>query len=311
MPCAESTDGDGRDSSPSEFALIFTATDDNLAEVAMDAHTPATAFATASDADFIDARDSPTSKESSGANFSNDFTANVNREYLAPLEAERTIDTSTTQSAGAAEKEGDDPSPFRRIPDMQYATIDDVGDVGVGDAPADEQSPEAAEIEACNVENAANDECDEFGDFGDFVAFEDAVVKEMTPLVVASGSQRAEMVSSADDNASDEFGDFGEFEKFDSAPEKTDVITDSCLESRKGPLLNESVRRMFRDVFEYNDPTAFSLGVGGTCSQIPFDVPMSKILVSSCFLSLTPRRNSNSDQVPHSMKVGARTSARN
>jgi hypothetical protein len=167
---------------------------------------------------------------------------------------------------------------------------DEFGDFGgfeFGDAPADVQSPEAATIEAMT---ASDDDGDEFGEFGDFDAFEEApLVETIMPPIGVPDVKASDCLH---ENAEDDFGDFGDFEAFDSAPSLQQTVgidarTESgrnsitSIETQNVSILNDSARRMFQDVFAYDDPAAPSLGDGGTCSHLPFDCPMSKILVST------------------------------
>ncbi|KAL3764703.1 hypothetical protein ACHAWU_001533 [Discostella pseudostelligera] len=204
-----------------------------------------------------------------------------------------------------AEK-GDDPHPTEGTATNQpvaVATNDDefgdFGDFEFRDASAFEQSLEAAAISPSDARNDEdNAEDDEFGDFGDFDAFEEAPVESQSetkpPDNEASGSHPSVNVSSAENENDAEyefggFGDFGDFEEFDSAPDSTlpaginatpgsGSMAAPSVERQTLSVMNESVRRMFQDVFANNDPDDPSLEEGGTCTQLPFDIPMHTIL---------------------------------
>lgn len=223
-------------------------------------------------------------------------------------------DESLLEEPECPVEKGDDPHPTEVTVTSQSAAVatnddgfGDFGDFEFGDSPVVENSHKVAAIEPSETENAANnDEDDEFGDFGDFDAFEEAPLEcesstmrpvGSTPDNEAPESPPSVHLSSVEEDAGDEFGDFGDFEAFDSAPDSAlpegiDAITESgsrevpSVGRQKGSVLDDGVRQMFQDVFAYNNPAAPSSWEGGTCSELPFDIPMQTILVSTTFLSL-------------------------
>jgi len=180
---------------------------------------------------------------------------------------------------------------------------DDVfGDFGGFNAfeEAEDGAPIEIEQNTPATVEAITDQDDEFGDFGDFDTFEEAspgdgattVNEHRVSIITAEGeapaSQPLAAVSSDDDG--DEFGDFGDFEAFEEAPSEALPEVDEPTENDKNEpipaestprpvlsVLNDSVRLMFQDVFVSDAPIPPD-SEKVTCSELPFDIPMRKIL---------------------------------
>ena len=205
-------------------------------------------------------------------------------EEPAPSEEAEAIQTS------AAEGSADDDDGFGEFGD--FDTFEE--------APPVETAPESGERAPEDSAGLADAADDEFGNFGDFDAFEEAPPAS-TPVesdtgakdeVAASQPAPSTNEASADD---DEFGDFGDFEEFEEATELTTKESEPPAESKEieatqtqtvpkpaTAILNESVRLMFQNVFASDTPIPSH--PEGTDSVLPFDVPMSTILVSHLFL---------------------------
>ena len=110
-------------------------------------------------------------------------------------------------------------------------------------------------------------------------------------------SEPVESSNTADED--DEFGDFGSFDAFEEAPvdeessPEVDVASDvkpairtsqeQLADSNPGPILevlSESVQLVFQNVFATD---ASIDDEKGSISELPFDILMSKILVSASF----------------------------
>jgi hypothetical protein len=182
-------------------------------------------------------------------------------------------------------------------------SFDAFGDFEVSeDGPGDGlQDPEPPAVQHDESNNLANDG-EEFEDFGDFDGFETAPLENTPPSVEnnidheSSRSLPSVILSSVDQDDGGEFDEFGDFEAFDNGtlPEEVNDATTESGPKASAPaerpevsVLSEGVRRMFQNVFAHSDPVAPGFEEGKTCSQLPFDVPMRKILVSKCCLSLT------------------------
>lgn len=203
---------------------------------------------------------------------------------------------------------------------------DEFGDFGEFDTPFKEAAlVESSNEETPNVESSAEqptstnatafEDEDEFGNFGDFDAFEDAPTQDSIspegneqPAVATTPKEEVQeiqptVVTSTEDD--DEFGDFGEFDAFEDAPHEeasspeidtstteSTVVTTPVTESAPKPtmlVLNESVRLMFQNVFVSETPVDQESREKGTCADLPFNVPISKIVVSMTILSSFPR----------------------
>ena len=144
---------------------------------------------------------------------------------------------------------------------------------------------------------------EDFVDFEDFDAFKEAPAEAINvgtddcPVVASP----VEAFSSKESDGGDEFGDFGDFEALEVAPdgvppeiEQENSANASPVEisasAQALPLLNERVRLIFQNVFAIDSPIAFDVADRKTCTELPFDIPLSTILVSTlicteaCFL---------------------------
>ena len=192
---------------------------------------------------------------------------------------------------------------------------DEFGDFGEFDAPFEEAARvESSNEDTPNVESQAKqatafEDEDEFGDFGDFDAFEDAPTQDsLTPerneqptgTTAPEGevqeSQPTVVASTEEEEKDDEFGDFGDFDAFEEAPSEeasspeidasttgSTLVTTSVTTSAPKPtvlVLNESVRLMFQNVFVSDTQVDQESGEKEICADLPFNVPISKIVVS-------------------------------
>ena len=156
---------------------------------------------------------------------------------------------------------------------------------------SDEHEASAASgIQHADIAISDVDDGDKFGEFGDFPA----VVNDFggDPPPAASG----EVASSHDDDGGDEFGDFGDFEAFEETPDigplkedggesgaHTTPPAEIAAPRQALSIIDQRVRLMFHNVFAIESPIISELKEGGTCTELPFDIPLSKILVSVFF----------------------------
>ena len=102
----------------------------------------------------------------------------------------------------------------------------------------------------------------------------------------------AKVAGSPDDDGGDEFGDFGDFDAFEETPDlgpqeeegesgaQTTPPAEIAAPRQALSMINERVRLIFQDVFAIDSPIMYDLMEGETCTELPFDIPLSKILVS-------------------------------
>jgi len=173
----------------------------------------------------------------------------------------------------------------------------DFGDANFDEAPdtlLQESTPTTENSDQPPTE-VAEDE-DEFGDFGDFNAFEEPppttesnTLAEVSEQPSSDKGQVTKVEPQEDDD--DDWGEFDAFEEEapateETPPQEVEAPAESTktsatpFESTAAPeavsVLNESARSMFQNVFVVSDTD--SPENKGTCSDLPFSVPMSKIL---------------------------------
>jgi len=238
---------------------------------------------------------SPAMAEDEFGNFE-DFNATTPEE--TPLESSLpeqtpTVEGTKDEEAAVASQSLEAP----KLPGDEDDGFGDFGDANFDEAPTNtlpESTPTIEEnIDQPPTEAAQVD--DEFGDFGDFNAFEEAPTTESSTNVEVSeqpSSDKGEVTKVEPQEDDDD--DWGEFDAFEEeapateetppqeveAPAESTKTSATPVESTAAPeavsVLNESVRSMFQNVFVVSETA--SPQNKGTCSDLPFSVPMSKIL---------------------------------
>ena len=189
---------------------------------------------------------------------------------------------------------------------------DDFGDFGdFGDFDMFEDAPMADSPECASDDRKASaslmtqnadiaNSTDDGADFGEFIEFSALVAHkesaEDKPAVAVTTP--VEVASLPNDDDCDEFGEFGDFDTFEKG---SDAVPPE--EDERGPratppvevappnpasiLLGEDVHLMFQDVFACEDQIDPAEERKGIRTELPFNIPMSKILVS--IVRLHPR----------------------
>ena len=204
---------------------------------------------------------------------------------------------------------------FGAVTSQPLAVSNDVDEFGAfGEFEAFEEAPTADSLEASDKHEAftapgtqhtiifsSSENGDGFGDFEDFDAFMEAPTESKPSNVgwdsCAVAASPVEAVISTENDGGDEFGDFGDFDAFEEAsdgvpPEEEEENSantppvELSASTQALPMLNEHVRLIFQNVFTIDSPIAFDLTDRGECTELPFDIPLSSILVSAFFCTM-------------------------
>lgn len=235
-------------------------------------------------------------------------------DFSAPVEVETDLETAPVAADEEKSNEfGRFTAPVEEVTSPIETTAnedDEFGDFGGFSSPAIEagaatNAPEGADDEFGNfgdfsapVEAETEihtpvdaqpsvEEEDDFGEFGDFAAFDE----EAAPADNEQNAQVDKLAAEEDISTpqevqpsqavaaeEDEFGDFGDFEESDEVK----GTSGENEPSRPVHVLNENVRDMFQKVFRVDNPVELEKGDG--CVQLPFDVPMRTVLVSTPYI---------------------------
>lgn len=210
----------------------------------------------------------------------------VEDDEFASFEAAPAIGVEVPQSKSNEEYEGEEDA-FATFEAVSPAAVEDqpkqpTNDISFDDdgfasfeaAPTVVEEPPAVESSG-NGRDAAFDD-----DFGGFASFEEAAGVDVAPQ---------EQPTNAED---DDFGDFEAFEdaaetavEEKTAPVEAEEKVLEAISTPALPALSESVAVMFQTVFETADPIALDFEEDA-CTSLPFDVPLSSVMVRSSCLSM-------------------------